>query len=346
MDYREFVAGRRAVKYPERDGTQQEVLKTADSWSGFFESAVLQRLQAPGNEPLLGIEETNQLLTQFEDWVNGPLAELRTSLERYTTDRSQHLISYTNFHFMSSFFLQQWFRLLVGTSWGIHDARKYNSETQDYLAIISIEMQKRREKIGQSLPRENHMVSTLTGSLSEVDVAIVALHPMKSNPELLLLPAPGNFEHGHKKEKSADFLIFDTEKHEATGMQVKTKVDQSEYEVYDPNFVFLVDTAIDLDDVLARRVPGKATVTHVNHPGLIAAHHISNWPKQMNLRSHPWLTSYVGNERQFMELKFYANMLTRHTKDMTPVAQKRIGERALQHLYQRPFSEEIHLDAV
>lgn len=336
MDYREFAADRKPVIYPEREGAQREVLEQADAWTRFFESAVTQRLQSTDNAPLMAIEHINSILNDFEDWANGPLEKLLNSLEQYSTERSQFLLNYTNFHVMSSQFMQQWFRLLAGTSWDAQDTRKFNTETQDYLAILSMGVQKRREKAGASKKPNDFVAKTQLGLLSEYDVAIVELEALKGHPELLLLPAPGRFEHEKGSPKNADFLILDMVQREVTGMQVKTTAGARAVVHYDSDFVFLVDAVTDLDDVVAKRVPGKTSIEAVCNPGLVAAHLMSNWPKQMNLKSHPWLKSYMANERQFMSLKFYANMLTRNTKDTSERARQRLAERTLRHLYRKP----------
>ena len=341
MDYKEFAIGREPVIYPERDGSQREVLEDADAWSRFFESAILQRLEHPDDEPLMSFEDINKILNDFEDWTNGPLEGLLSSLEHYSTERSQTLLNYTNFHVMSSMFTQQWFRLLAGTSWDARDAHQFNTETQDYLALLSVKIQKQREQASLARSATDFAGRARAGILGEYDVAIVELEALKTHPELLLLPAPGRFEHEKSSGKNADFLILDMANHEITGAQVKTSVGKRVVKHYDPNFVFLVDTQIDLDDVVAITEPGSTTPKIVSHPGLVAAHLVRNWPKQMNLQSHPWLNSYVADERQFLGLKFYANMLTRNTKDASELARKRLAERTLHYLYRKPIAQDV-----
>jgi len=335
MDYREFTADRRARPYPERKDAQKEVLEQADDWSRFFENALVERLTNPVDASAVDIDAITDKLSAFQNWCNGPLEDIRKSLHLHDTQRSQELLNYLSFHLMSNLFIQHWFRLLAGTSWDSKMSRNYNSETQDYLAILSVDYQK---KLSTQTDANSGMSGSLSGVLSEFDTGIVALQTMKSRPELLLLPAPGRFEHGAIGTRNADFLVLDTEKHEAIGMQVKKYVSAETLEQYDSSYVFLVDTSVDLDDVVSKKIPGRTSPRVLAKPGLIAAHHISNWPKQKDLAaSHPWLIDYMGNgERDLMKIKFYANRLTHETKDNSLVARHRIGERTLHHLYKKP----------
>lgn len=335
MDYTVFAADRGTISYPERSGRQQEVLEQADAWTVFFEHVISARLNTATDEPLGSLDEITNTLHRYEDWCNGPLETLKQSLFQHNSERSKYLANYLNFHFMSDLFVQQWFRLMTSAEWDAKDTKQYNGETQDYLALMSVELQKRRETALKQQGKGS--IDAINGILSEYDAAIAALHLMKSHPELILIPAPGTFERSHANpQRNADFLIFDTTKREIIGMQVKTFVDEESYTKYDKDYVFLVDSAIDLGDVLSKKVPLRTKPIIANQPGLLAAHHVRNWPKQMNLRSHPWLAQYIDDERTLMGLKFYANMLTQGTKDVSQIARQRVGERVITHLYRTP----------
>ena len=338
MDYREFADGRGTVVYPERKDAQQEALEQADAWSNFFERGLLHRLSTEANEPFDTVEAITAKLHDYEDWCNGPLQRLHESLMQHTTVRSRELLMYLNFHTMSDFFMQQWFRVLTGAEWDSRESRELNGETQDYLAIASLELQKRREALYRT--QGPAAARTLNGILAEYDSAIVALGMPQTSPDLLLLPAPGTFEHSTEKQKNADFILLDLARREVVGAQVKTTVGEESFRRYDPRFVFLIDTATDLGDVISKKEPGKSTPTVVPRPGLIAAHHVRNWPKQMNMRSRPWLGRYISDERTLMGLKFYANTLTHGARDVSGEARERIGKRALHHLYHKPVKQD------
>lgn len=336
MDYTEFVADRAATTYPERKDAQREVLEQADGWSSFFENAVTQRLNNQDNLAIMNTEDATEALRQYLKWCRTSLSTLKDTLFHYNTSRSKELLSYLNFHTMSDAFSQQWFRLITGIEWDQSNARRLNNEAQDYLAIASLDTQKKHEQRSRS---GLDGVEIINGILSEHDTAIIALQSVKSNPDLLLVPAPGKFEHGPSHKKNADFLLFDTQKREVVGMQVKTFVSRSRYRMYDPNFVFLVDSTTDLGNVITSKQSAHSTPQVISKPGLIAAHRIAKWPKQMDLARYPWLSQYVHDERALSTMKFYARNLTMGTKDISSVAQQRIGERSIYHLYKATVPE-------
>lgn len=330
MDYKAFVANRARAYYPEREGEQKEILKEADKWSDFFESLVLQRFEQPSG-PIIEYEELVTTLRGYDRWSREPLAQFMTTLQ-HNTERSAQLRNYLNFHTMSNAFLDQWYRLAIGVQWDRKSANTCNSETQDRLALASLLMKREKDKLTGNLT-----TASIDGILTEYDTGIIILETAKKHPELLVVPAPGRFEHG-TPSKNADFLVIDTEQAQVTGMQSKTSIDTESYNRYDPGYVFMVDARTDLANYISKREPGTSKQRPVSMPGLIAAHHIMKWPKTSNLATKPWLKRTLYDERSLASIKFYARSLTLQTKDTSTEAVHRVGQRALHKLYEQPAS--------
>ena len=261
MDYREFAAQRAGLTHPERQGSQKEVLEQADAWSTFFELLVTARLDNPTDQPVMVHDEIESILHKYESWCDGPVRQLTESLYQNNTQRSRELLNYLNFHIMNDAFMQHWYRLATALSWDNRQARSFNSEAQDYLAVSSLETQRLARNANPLIHR------SIKGILAEEDAGLVALEVAKSHPELLILPAPGRFEHGFDGTKNADLLVLDTDQYEVIGAQIKSYVGEKEYNRYNPNFVFLIDADTDLADVVYQKPSGRSPARTIAKPG-------------------------------------------------------------------------------
>lgn len=317
----EQASKERPVKY---EGKQKLTLEAADQYSDKLASMLLTRLNNP--DRFYRPDSVYQYLSQYNHWVS-------TALRPFVIDevlpvksaRSNSIANRLNSHLLNQSFIGYWQSFLQGSRPEEH--RRVAREAQDSLAASSFIFQYHRNKLGDNYydkdPVSTRKRASLEGIIGEYDAGIVLLEIAKKNPALAVLPGPSFFEHHKGSSRNADFILIDTDKHQAIGGQAKNSVKNPVFEHYDPDYIFLIDGEVDLGNAL----------NGTGHAGLIAAHHISQiQPSKIKLSS-----VFPGSSKDFALTQTFAkNQLTKETGPYIIKARKHLSERALHALYKKP----------
>lgn len=334
MENQRFVEAYQDDERPPREyeGSQKEVLETADRWSNFFADQLYDYLSDV--HEAIPEAELSRCFYEYFGWVTDELEPiLNRSLYSVRSERSARLCTHLNFHVMNHALLSQWWPLLTGKALSLTDSRRETSATKQFMSCLAVERLRLRESISveeyHSAEGEKRR-SIYEGILTEYDTAIVLLDAFRDQPECLVLPAPGMFEHGSNKRANVDFIVLDTEKNEAIGVQTKASVTEHTKKQYDSEQVVLVDGVIDFGNQSTRR--GRLQNAQ-STAGLIAAEQVMNIPTQGR---HARLANSLS-PRAILQAKVFVNqrVLGPESRQIRPAAE-RVGSRVREALYRRP----------
>lgn len=345
MQFDQFVEGRQPVSEVKHTGEFAEYLEQADAWTRAFADVLKQRFENP--DAFVAPEAAKEWLDRYEDWAESFESNVTNKLisdeHSYTTGQ---ILNRNNFHTLNLCFLNHWHRLLTGQEWDREETRRLNLDTQDLIALSSMRTQKQRRKSHDSdyYDFSNEKMADFRrvteGILSEFDAGIVLLEFAKKHPELVVIPAPGMFEHGKVhdgKKRNVDFIIIDTAAKETTGAQVKGRLSNEKLDSYSLDHVFFIDGDTDMENITSRLVKGSAkTQTSTRHvslvrAGAIAANHIAGWPTKLaELNKRRGIASIGPKERLIIQT--YARTIETRRSLIGHYADI-IGQRTLEHLY-------------
>lgn len=111
----------------------------------------------------------------------------------------------------------------------------------------------------------------VSSAANEIDTALVAHYASIRDPNILILPSPGDFEHGIPHRLNIDLLAIDALNHTIAPLQVKNVMKTDTKDSYDEAIVF-IDGKIDLANARAVRRPGRSSSRTVPWGGLHALH--------------------------------------------------------------------------
>lgn len=181
--------------------------------------------------------------------------------------------------------------------------------------------------------------SYVEGVLNEIDAGIVLLNVIRDRPDVAVIPAPAQFEHGKTRAYNSDFLVIDRRGY-ATGVQVKSHVSDDDTKTYDHNRVVLVSGQTDMGNVLAKRTrPNSSLRQQVSWAGMLSAHVVARQTSLVGpdagLTAYSTITAggRQAAQRLILRRHFARQLLGGITPNMK-VATGNISERVLRSLYQ------------
>lgn len=295
MDSQLFVEGYR--KSPEQYTSHdeppevEELMEEPRLWASFFDRQLFSLLKGASGGTALDIDE--QLVNYEYGWIEPFLEESihESHSLAFFNGIAASAVNELNFHVLNKEFLPVWRHALL-------------PEMYPQLSIEEIEaMQTRLATRGAELKHIKSdamewqkiektplgLVAAINGQLTEIDAPIVMLNIMKKYPELLLLPAPPQFESASVSNRSIDYIVIDTERLQSRGLQIKTYIDsianasklskaKTTYKPtrkYDDEFVTLIDGTIDLGNSIVRFSPGNDAIL-VADPGQISVNFLKD----------------------------------------------------------------------
>lgn len=239
------------------------------------------------------------------------------------------------FHRLNNFAGPIWENLIYPSK-----AKPLNKDTLDHicteLARMSLSFDRGRESLVNEdsyFGREGKgMRDNTTGALTEIDAYVAMLEMTRTNPNLLIVPAPAQFE-SLAATANADFVVIDRQLGQIRGIQVKTTVTQGHKDRYDSNRITLIDGNRDLHNIRAMRtVKTKSDQQVVSWPGIIAAHFlIALKPTRETDR---WIA-----RKNLLQLKFVARHYAAKFPSLNALASQNIATRILHDLTLEPLPE-------
>jgi hypothetical protein len=295
MDSKEFVRGYQDISdrkpKDEESAEVKEIMTGPRMWASFFDTQLYDLLSG---EQQRDAGETNRQLDEYlYDWLE---TRLDTTVKQtqglaFYNEQDNSAVNELNFHILNKEFLDMWRRAL--------QPETFPRLSHDHIETMQAKLAKQGANLRlvkedafywqavESTPKA--LVASLNGQLTEIDAAIVMLELCKQESELILLPAPPQFESAADKKLSADFIIIDPATEQTRGIQVKSYIDRFEDEgnsdsrkirqrfkavrKYSPDYITMVDGMIDLGNWKVRYSEhwGHGTVPD---PGLLSLEYV------------------------------------------------------------------------
>lgn len=227
-------------------------------------------------------EEFEQFSLAYCGWFNARTPQLTLGLQDWLQqsedlDTAGRVAMELNFHRINAYAQRLWHVLLyTGRTFGL-GPNSVNRACYE-LATAALDLDKGREvMIAHEVffdPVVERTRASSTGLLTEIDAYIALLDMTRQRGNVIVLPAPSQFEH-LAGAANADFIVFDKSRWQVRGVQVKAQVGGDHSAHYDRGRVTLLDGARDLQNTRAMRTnPTKSYKRVVAWPGLIAAHYL------------------------------------------------------------------------
>jgi hypothetical protein len=205
-----------------------------------------------------------------------------------------------HFHTMAHCLLPMWRPILgAGHLANVRERRV----SQMLLAVHAAHMVLKRDENLRHAASDPLLSSTLAvqhGMLTETDALITLLELTRHRQDVIVLPAPPQFESG-AAEGNADLLVLDLRARTIVGVQVKTSLTRADTVRRHDRRVVLVDGVADLGNQRLVEVhPRSSTKRLTVWPGLISAHFVL----RANARSTvfaPWRAAIEPLQRQLPE---------------------------------------------
>lgn len=289
MDSKEFVQAypRTPIKIEAPGEIGADTFVVAQKYADVF-SLLLHDTLTGVIDPDSGaaIKET---LSGYPHFITHDLRALDTQLYTEGTQRSMARLNEINFHWLNYAMLPMW-QLFFSNNSVVSPKDRLNAVkmSQDLLAYDGCFQYFYRDKLagansgyryfGDDMLDFRH---THESRLHERDTAIALLDIAKRDPSLIILPAPGKFEHSHNGAINADFIVLDATDHRAVGVQVKTRVKPEHEEKYDDKHIVLIDGSADLGNYrFLRTTHSSSHKRQVSWAGILSVEHMKNLQTQ------------------------------------------------------------------
>lgn len=255
------------------DPIRQAVTREAHSWAHSI--GVHLHDYFSGAADRLQVHEAVAMLAEYRQWnVDNFVGTVRW-IERLAGGGNG--VRAMHFHTLSFGLLGMW-RPLLGA--GPPPSVKERRQSQIRLALHAARMTiKRHENLEGNHRSDDPAAASIlqmqNGMLSETDTAIVILEMVRRSPDIVVIPAPPQFESG-SPGRNVDLFVIDVRAETVNGIQVKTSLHHSRQVLASQRegLVF-VDGVTDLGNQrLARRSPNSSTKVLTAWPGLISAHYV------------------------------------------------------------------------
>ncbi len=277
-----------------RNDAHADILCESREWSQTFGTILHDYLSG---EELPTAETLGSTLSSYYTWNRGSILGVVRGLHD-VTDFGDHdqarafwrSMNELNFHSLTAAMLPMWMRLAddpskVRAGLAAHNDRNSLEFCQFDLATKNMTFGKERngastitqdyEYFGQDW---DDFRGSMEGMASEYDTAIVLLEICKSNPDLVVIPGPKQFE-DKNPELNSDFIMIDTSNREVIGLQTKSQITAQDVARYNPKYVALIDGRVDLGNMMYHRTEkGKSRERIVSWPGMISAGFIVDLP--------------------------------------------------------------------
>lgn len=320
-------------------------------WSSRFSELLDDRLDGK----ILPESDAMNTLFAFMDWnerhskkIDAYLQD-RAQDETMTDERWQHsleLLNESNFHTLSVQMATNWVRLLSG-----HDMTRQDvvlsRNSLAFTGISSLAIMTALEQDGSMYSRyksgspiKDHasrlgyvldpLFSYARSTANEADTAITLQEITVDDPSVVIIPAPGRYEHSQDGSMNVDFIAVDALRSQVRGIQTKVAVSQAHALRYDPVYVTLVDGERDLGNAKPVRLPRGSERRTTPWPGLISAHHVLAQKDIFRERSQRGKGVTLGpRERELVRQRHEARFLAGSTRPFNAQAAKFLTERVL-----------------
>lgn len=250
------------------DAARNRVVDDAAAWAHLMGEHLHDFLRgAPG----AGAFEATRELHAYSRWNRTRFVDTVRAIQGM--DGGSRGVRALHFHTMAHCLLPMWRPVMgVGEPANVRERRV----AQLLLSIHASHMVLRRSENQRHAadPGAAALLAVQHGMLTETDTLVVLLEIARNRREVLVLPAPPQFE-SSAAEGNADLLMLDIRARTITGIQVKTALTTAETVRRHDRRVVLVDGVADLGNQRLASVHPRSSAKRLTAwPGLISAHFV------------------------------------------------------------------------
>lgn len=295
-------------------------LSDSRQWSARFGDIAFNALE--GNP----LPNTMNIIDSYCDWFETDFGNLASSLQDIDEKNANKVANEITFHNLNFNMAMFWNVVSHGNAiWKNPSARRtFISNVQDNVALSGVRYYAVRDKILKGKDGVDYYSKTradergsLEGQAAEFDAAVVLLEAMRRSNDLVVVPAPIQFEKFSKrsisgKSANSDFLVMRGQN--VAGIQVKSRIiSRQNIEKYDESRVVMLDASHDMGNVRAVRTEKLSSNKRlVTWGGLICAQRVLDiktvdkreWPLMLStqdvLRTKFAARSMVGNSKSYL----------------------------------------------
>lgn len=327
-------------------------LQTAGrEWSSRFSELLDDRLDGK----IISENVALNIMYAFMEWNDRHSQKLGAYLQDRVHDEAMtdenwkasiDLLNESNFHTLSAQMATNWARLLSGHDMTRQDVMLSRNSVAltgiSSLAIMTTLEQDggmyARYKSGSAIKDHSSRLgfvldptfSYARSRANEADTAITLQAITLDNPSVIVIPAPGRYEHSQDGSMNVDFIAVDALRSQVRGIQTKVSISQADALRYDPVYVTLVDGERDLGNAKPVRLPRGSERRTTPWPGLVSAHHVLAQKDIFRERSQRGKGVMLGpRERELVRQRHEARFLAGSTRSFNAQAAKFLTERVL-----------------
>jgi len=354
-EFRKAYAPLRESFVSDSDEATVKLQTAGREWSGRFSELLDNRLDGK----IISEHVALGTLFAFMEWNDRHSKKMVAYLNdrmqsKDTTDEnwkdSLDLLNESNFHTFSAQMATNWVRLLSGYDMSRQDV-VLSRNSLALTGISSLAIMAALEKDGgmyarykSGSPIKDHTsrlgfaldptFSYARSRANEADTAITLQEITIDNPSVIVVPAPGRYEHSRDGSMNVDFIAVDALRSQVRGIQTKVSVSQADSQRYNPEYVTLVDGERDLGNAKPVRLPQSSTRRTTPWPGLISAHHMLGQKDVFRERSQRGKGVALGpRERELVRQRQEARFLAGTTRAFNTQAARFVTERLLHDMY-------------
>lgn len=262
-------------------------MSTSRYWSNFFGEILHDHLTDPTGSNVTDDRRAviGKQLHRYANWVAGERVQLVEKSSQHSTDESEKVATELHFHALNGGMMHNWLPIVGFNEQG--GRSKGIAMGQAMLAIHGLQYYSNREgSAGKSSDyayfsaiNTNHRYG-FESRANEIDSAIVLMELMRRRKELIVVPAPlqfekFGFESGRDSDHSPNADFIGIEEAQAVGFQVKNIVHEQDIWHYDNSRIVMIDAGRDLGNERYRRMAHESSrLKLVSWGGTIAAQHV------------------------------------------------------------------------
>jgi hypothetical protein len=225
-------------------------------------------------------EDTDATITGYNKWLNDDFIAINTKIVEDKSEEGLRASTELNYHRLNSTVFNNWgFVLAPEIDNGRSPTRAQILKLTQYrLACAGIDYCSLRAQTSEIdtdyayLQAENDTIRMHHEALmTEFDAGAVLSGVALQHAGMVVVPAPAQFEHSHRKRFNVDWIVVDNKNNRAVGVQAKSHVKAATIEEYDDSVV-LLDSDYDIGNgIFHRDTPRRTLERRYVWGGLICA---------------------------------------------------------------------------
>jgi hypothetical protein len=334
MRTEEFLEPYNRTSTGEHYSIQNPMIDDSRVWSFRMGELLYDRLASPDDfNQAAGVKT----LESYIAWLESDFNRIAPIINQDVSEEGLVMSNEINFHRLSMNMSELWGALILPDY--LSSKQRFLTATnfaQDNLALSVLRFYTARERTAAASSKYSYFSEenaryrqSREGIANEFDAALVLIELMRLHPELLVVPAPAQFEN-HTKKYNADFIVLSKEG-KTVGVQVKGQVSSEVIAQYDKKRIVLVDGRTDLGNEVYRRTAREKQPQLVSWAGILCTQRAAQF-KTHGPGTTKFLTSGSTSHARVMRVIGQSRAMTKGMQPFMKQALNAVGDRVMSKL--------------